>query len=169
MIGTESKLWKSLSQHNEEFISLERVESPITPGVSDVEYVARDRSGWVELKTCHAPRPGKRFTLHSPLTTAQVKWLLNHHTPTQHLYSYLLLAVLGTSTWKEFLVVEPSQSVLLVAGWKGVANEELRARPGVWSCTKIQDVVEIVSGAAAARRSNGTKWKRESQGAKYHE
>lgn len=144
MIGTEAKLWTTLSKHEELFNSLSRIESPITPGASDVEYVCAASSGWIELKTCNAPRLGKHFYLHAPFTPAQANWLLTHHAPAQSLYSYLLLAVLGPRTWKEFLLIEPQQALLLVAGWKGVTNEDLRSRPGVYQCKTLNDVLCIL-------------------------
>jgi hypothetical protein len=146
MIATENKLWSGLKKFEDEFKSLQRVESPITPGASDVEYVTTRRSGWIELKTCHMPRPGKRFSLHCPLSTTQVEWLLTHHNPSQSLHSYVLLAVMGKTTWQEFVVVEPQIAVFLVAGWKGLPHEELRQKFGFWSCLELRQVVNIVHG-----------------------
>jgi len=127
------------------FTSLRRIESPITPGASDVEYVSSHVQGWIELKTCDNPRKGKQFYLHCSFTPAQGEWLMQHHAPERNLRSYMLLAVLGPRTWKEFLLLEPSCAMLLVAGWRGIPHEDLRKRKGVRTFGTMGEVAKVIS------------------------
>jgi hypothetical protein len=146
MISTESKLWRSLKErHEHEFKALERLESPITLGCSDVIYRATRAAGFIELKTCNTPPRGKPFYLHSPFTLAQSTWLCSFHNPKQSLYSYLLIAVIGVRTWKEFLLIEPQSAMFLLAGWRGVAHEKFLKKRGIFRCEQLENVVQIIT------------------------
>jgi hypothetical protein len=145
MIGTESKLWQSMSRYREQFKSLTRIESPIVCGIPDVEYVSPFAHGWIELKTASPPLKGKKYFLHSYFTLAQSSWLLSHHQPTNNLRSYLLLGVLGPRTWRRFVLLEPNAALLLVKGWVGIPHEELESRPGVIVTRSIEEVMARIS------------------------
>ncbi len=141
MIGTESKLWRSMSRYREQFKSLTRIESPIVCGIPDVEYVSPFANGWIEIKTASPPLKGKKYFLHSYFTMAQCSWLLSHHQPSNNLRSYLLLGVLGPRTWRRFVLLEPKAALLLVKGWVGIAHEELETRAGVIVARSMDEVM----------------------------
>ena len=145
MIRTESRVWQKLKTYGDRFTSLERVESPITIGCSDVSYVGPSTSGWIELKTCNWPAPRKPIYLHAPFTLAQSNWLREHHDPEHNLHSYLLIAVVGARTWKEFLLIDPNPATFLLAGWRGMAHERLLTKRGVRRCATLDDVVNVVT------------------------
>lgn len=116
MIGTETKLWKHLQQRGELLGSecFDRIESPITPGASDVTYAGALFSGWIELKTAAMPRPGNPLKLKCEFTMNQFIWLINHHDSKKHLQSWVLIGFPGSSAWRGFcLVSAPVASFLL--------------------------------------------------------
>ena len=149
MIGTESKLWKRMTDVNAEggwtrLRSLDRIESPITPGASDIVYSGRVNSGWIELKTASWPRAGRAFTLHSPFTAAQSTWLLSHHNPAHNQRSYLLLGIIGPRTWREFILFDARTAVALLQGRAGVPHEKLLKRIGVRQFSSMSDLIEAL-------------------------
>jgi hypothetical protein len=83
--------------------------------------------------------------LHSPFTPAQSAWLFDHHQPAYNLRSYMLLGVLGSRTWSEFLLLEPKAALLLVAGWRGVTQEEMRKREGVHILPTVDEVARYLT------------------------
>ena len=147
MIGTESKLWDSLNVYSKDYpeAHLARVESPITPGCSDVEYTRLGPwNGWIELKTASRPRPGKAFTLHSPFTFAQAAWLLTHQNEKARQRSWMLIGVLGMHTWKGFVLVEPTPALKLLSVRKSEPHEEFLRRKGVEWLGTMKDVLKRI-------------------------
>lgn len=144
MNGTESKLWRRMAEMNEALgypiRSLRRFESPITPGASDVEYVAKKYCGWIELKTCSMPRAERPFTLHCAFTVAQSEWLLSH-SMTKCQRSWLMLGVLGPRTWRRFILVDPENAIALIAGRDGIPHEELLIRSAVRAYDRMEDLL----------------------------
>jgi hypothetical protein len=145
MIGTESKLWQHLRTEIAEQVpraAFDRIESPITPGASDVHYVMKPWSGWIELKTAAWPRRINRgITLHSPFSLSQLGWLLMHHDRAHHLRSWLLIGIIGPRTWRNFLLCEPTPSTRLLAIRKATALELFLTLPGVYNIPDIKNVV----------------------------
>lgn len=143
MIGTESKLWKRMTMADlvAPLPSLRRIESAITPGASDVVYTGRVNAGWIELKTSAWPRARRPFTLHSPFTIEQSRWLLSHDNPTHHLRSWILLGVIGPRTWQRFILFNPQDSIALLQGRKGVAHEILLRRHAVREFFSMEEVL----------------------------
>ena len=131
MNGTESRLWDKMKEHDAVLKSLRRIESPITPGASDVEYVGARQHGWIELKTAAQPRKGRPYSLHCDFTVAQSEWLLAHDHPPTNLRSFLLIGILGPRTWREFVLIDARNSIALIKGRDGVPHEELLKRKGV--------------------------------------
>lgn len=132
-------MWDKIVEHKDLLRSIRRIESPITPGASDVVYVGHKYHGWIELKTTQKPRPRRPFSLHSPYTLTQNEWLLAHNDPKQSLRSWLLLGIIGPRTWRGFVLVDPKNSVALLQGRKGIPHEELINRPGVRQYETIKE------------------------------
>lgn len=150
MIGTETKLWKTLSAAAEESQVYTRIETSTATGVADVEYVASPWHGWIELKTCEVLRETSRLTLESPYTLAQLGWLLTHHDPAHHLRSWLLVGFRGARTWREWWLLSPRASAALVHVRKAPSVQEMRSRKGIVRAATAQDVVKAVATAPRA-------------------
>ena len=146
MIGTEQRLWRimktetDLTPHK-----FTRIETSTVEGVADVEYVAHPWQGWIELKTANLPRIGRAFFLHSPFTLAQCSWLLAHDAPKYHMRSWLLLGLIGSRTWKGFVLFPATMTTHLLHVRKSPAHDWLLNRKGVKLCTKMHEVVQLLS------------------------
>lgn len=147
MIGTESRLWQMLRDNVGEHYAdahFARIESPITPGCSDVHYALQPWTGWIELKTASKPRPHKPLSLHSPLTLAQASWLLHHRDTQNYQRSWLLIGLLGPRTWRGFLLVAPVPALKLLKVRKGEPFEDFLLRPEVYPLPTIKDVLKRI-------------------------
>ncbi len=146
MIDTEAKLWAKLDAATKSRGLFTRIETSTVAGVSDVEYVMEPWCGWVELKTCNHPRPGKPYSPHSEFTLSQASWLLAHHNTRFYQSSWLLMGVIGPLTWREYILLEPTQALMLLRGRKIVSGENLcRWTKGVYVCKTMDDVVDQLS------------------------
>lgn len=147
MIGTESKLWANLQNAAEgTACHMTRIETSTCSGVSDVEYVTDNWHGWVELKTSSAQRETSLFTLHSPYTTAQAQWLLDHHDPTKHLRSWLIVGRTGPRTWKEYVLIPPRHSVICLHIRKASRMLDVFSKQGVIRCATPEAVIQVLRG-----------------------
>ncbi len=118
MIGTETKLWRHILNgvSDPTLIELDRIESPITPGASDVTYVCPNGSGWIELKTAKWPKAARPLRLNHEFSFEQAQWLLRHHKPSIHLRSWLLVGFAGKSSWEKFLLLDAYGALVLIDG-----------------------------------------------------
>lgn len=145
MIGTESRLWQVMEHAVSQCYKdacFTRVESPITPGCSDVEYTRMGPwKGWIELKTANVPRARRGVRLHSPFTFAQAAWLLTHQNEKTWQRSWLLIGLIGPRTWRSFVLVDPVQALKLLSVRKSEAHEEFFARKGVHMLKSMKEVL----------------------------
>lgn len=147
MIGTESKLWENLQNAAKgTSCHMTRIETSTCNGVSDVEYVTDNWHGWIELKTCSIQRDTSLFTLHSPYTTAQAQWLIDHHDPDKNLRSWLLIGRIGSRTWKEYILIPPRQSIVCLHIRKASRATTVFGKPGVIRCLDSHSVIEVLRG-----------------------
>lgn len=141
MIATEAKLWRHMCNEIHFDWTFDRIESPITPGASDVTYVSSEASGWVELKTAKWPRPGKPLRLRCEFSIAQASWLLAHHKPHLKLNSYLLIGILGPTTWARFLLCDAPAALIFMEGRPRVALDQILSSTGVHDFCSISAAI----------------------------
>lgn len=126
-----------------------RIESGSTAGgVADVDYACPRAHGWVELKTSHVPNENSPYALGSEFTAAQAAWLLNHHRPSIHLLSYLLI---GTYTaqgrWDHFVILTPRAACsLFLSGRARLRRREVEGRADVVTLYRAGDVTRWILG-----------------------
>ena len=75
----ENALWRKIRGPLGEHLDLQRVESPITPGLPDVNYCSgQGVEGWIELKSGDAPARAATpvFKSQHGVSPAQVEWLV---------------------------------------------------------------------------------------------
>jgi hypothetical protein len=142
MIGTESKLWDNLQNAAKgTSCNMTRIETSTCNGVSDVEYVTSNWHGWIELKTSSAQRETSLLNLHTPYTSAQLQWLLDHHDVERHLRSWLVIGRVGVRTWREYLLIPPRESVICMQFRKVSRVIDVQQKHGVIRCATAHDVI----------------------------
>lgn len=149
-VKTESDLWDGL---DEMLFALQgtlpkrsvftRIESGATSlGISDIEYVLPPWHGWIELKVCALPFPGRPYSPRSVFTMQQAAWLLAHHQPENCLRSWLLLGVVKDNRWNHFVLFPPPQALRLRDNAKSpLAYEMIGGLGGVIRVETLKDVV----------------------------
>ncbi len=147
MIGTESKLWENLERAAKGTdCNMNRIETITRNGVSDVEYVTPTCHGWIELKTSSAQKENSLLTLHTPYTSQQLQWLLDHDNPKKNMRSWLLIGRTGSRTWKEYLLLTPRASVICMQFRKVSRISEVYLRNGVIRCATAHEVIQALKG-----------------------
>lgn len=147
MIGTESKLWENLERAAKGTdCTMNRIETTTRNGVSDVEYVTPEWHGWIELKTSSAQRDNSLLTLHTPYTSQQLQWLLDHDDRDHSLRSWLLIGRVGVRTWKEYLLMTPRASVMCMQFRKVSRVSDVYDKQGVIRCATAHEVIQILKG-----------------------
>jgi len=111
---TEQGLWSTLTRHCPNELRMNRIETGIMLGVSDIEYVGAKANGWLELKVGVIGHTHLR--LGHEVTREQAIWLLEHNRRTIPLRSWLLVGIhapCAPRRWQQFLLGTPSMAALL--------------------------------------------------------
>jgi hypothetical protein len=147
MIATETKMWERLKNTAAKVFpsfQLTRIESDTGLGISDVEYVADNWNGWIELKVTTVVRPSSRIALHCPFTMHQYIWLATHTRHNRFRRSWLLIGRAGDRAWKEWLLVPSDQSIRLCNTRPEITLQDTYDLPGVHRCKNPQGVLETM-------------------------
>lgn len=153
--GTETALWASLAGAlrsrlvpDGKRLRFTRIECTTMLGVSDVEYIATPYNGWIELKVADYRGENNPLRLHEPLKATQLEWLITHSDYPHNLSSYLLVGVLGATTWRELLLLPAGQAATLLHNRLAPSVAVLRTLTGVISAPGPKGIIDYFAGHA---------------------